>query len=123
MSIFATTSRPCACSLVEVDGQGTGCTSTTKSVFAPGHDAKLAGYLSRGEEVTITDGGLALTTDTMTFASQHLSPALAAKVRAGRELASAKAQAKRAKAQAKADAETPAAEVKPTHKPRSAKAA
>lgn len=59
------TPTPCACStfFVVVGGvrQGTGCpgTSTTRE-FAPGHDAKLKGFLIRagreGQDVTCTDG-------------------------------------------------------------------
>lgn len=44
--------KPCTCSLVAaVDTDGnvttTGCKATTKRVFAPGHDARLKGFLIR----------------------------------------------------------------------------
>lgn len=43
---------PCACSLVvAIDAAGretrTGCTATTRRTFAPGHDARLKGFLIR----------------------------------------------------------------------------
>lgn len=48
----AKTIKPCTCSLVVIvakDGstKTTGCKATTKRVFAPGHDARLKGFLIR----------------------------------------------------------------------------
>ncbi len=47
-----TSLKPCTCSLVAaVDTDGnvttTGCTATTKRTFAPGHDARMKGFLIR----------------------------------------------------------------------------
>lgn len=44
---MAATKEPafCACANYQVEGAGTGCTSTTKKKFAPGHDAKLRSLL------------------------------------------------------------------------------
>lgn len=48
----AKTVKPCTCSIVAIVSQDgtvktTGCTATTKRVFAPGHDARLKGFLIR----------------------------------------------------------------------------
>lgn len=44
--------KPCTCSLVVTftendEPQTTGCTATTRRTFAPGHDARLKGFLIR----------------------------------------------------------------------------
>jgi len=49
---MAATLAPCSCSLfaaVAADGTTTrtGCTATTRRTFAPGHDARLKGFLIR----------------------------------------------------------------------------
>lgn len=49
---MAATFAPCSCSLfvaVAADGttRRTGCTATTRRTFAPGHDARLKGFLIR----------------------------------------------------------------------------
>lgn len=49
---MAATLAPCSCSLfvaVAADGTRTttGCTATTRRTFAPGHDARLKGFLIR----------------------------------------------------------------------------
>lgn len=56
---------PCACStyfaVVNGSRQGTGCTGTpTARTFAPGHDAKLKGFLIRqaGRDVTCSTTGI-----------------------------------------------------------------
>lgn len=66
--------RPCACSRFEAvvpteDGSDysyqadTGCAESTARVFAPGHDAKLKGFLIRegafGHSIRESDGGMA----------------------------------------------------------------
>lgn len=57
---------PCACSLfVAVAANGTetttGCTATTKRTFAPGHDARMKGFLiragRRGDLIRTPEGG------------------------------------------------------------------
>ena len=52
MNVTARTVKPCTCSLVVAfaeDGTEitTGCKATTKRQFAPGHDARLKGFLIR----------------------------------------------------------------------------
>lgn len=60
------TLAPCACSLfvaVAADGTTTrtGCTATTRRTFAPGHDARLKGFLIRagrlGHLIRTPEGG------------------------------------------------------------------
>lgn len=56
--------KPCTCSKVTTRTEtgelvSTGCTQTTKRIFAPGHDARLKGFLIRagveGQDVQVGD--------------------------------------------------------------------
>lgn len=56
--------KPCTCSKVSTRTEtgelvSTGCSQTTKRTFAPGHDARLKGFLIRagveGQDVTVGD--------------------------------------------------------------------
>ncbi|MFF0395046.1 hypothetical protein ACFYSJ_04530 [Streptomyces sp. NPDC005248] len=73
----------------------TGCTATTKRVFAPGHDAKLKSALIRwgaeGHEVTRDDDGVNTSADAETQAKKFI---FANMVAAGIKRAQAKAAAK-----------------------------
>lgn len=93
----------------------TGCTSTTRNLFAPGHDAKLKSFLikheANGNEIRRNDGGVATTTDAMGHANRY---EFAHMVAAGIEKAKAKAAAKAERA-AKA-AERKAAKGKPAER-------
>lgn len=86
-----TDANPCECSFYEALDEGqlteanlesgdydvfsTGCISTTKKTFAPGHDAKLKGYLIRwhmqGLEIRRNEGGVAISTDAATAAARY----------------------------------------------------
>lgn len=66
-----TATHPCACSLVvAIDAAGnetrTNCTATTKRTFAPGHDARLKGFLIRAgvEGLHIREVGLGVAHET-----------------------------------------------------------
>lgn len=61
----------------------TGCAQDTRRTFAPGHDARLAGFLATAatSHYEVTIGG-EVTADALTMARNVLSPALAAKVQA-----------------------------------------
>lgn len=100
----------------EIDGPGSGsdldwdeeitthCTSTTTRVFAPGHDAKLKGFLIRngllGHEITRRDEGMAVSGDAETFARRYdFGHMVLEGLRLGQEKAAAKA-AKKAKKEA-----------------------
>lgn len=70
---------PCACSLVvavAADGTTTrtGCTATTRHTFAPGHDARLKGFLIRagrdGLHVRTVGLGVAHETTAVKFAER-----------------------------------------------------
>ncbi|MBI1376758.1 MAG: hypothetical protein GC157_04645 [Frankiales bacterium] len=54
----------------------TECTAETRRLFAPGHDARTKGLLQTaarlGASVTVLDGGMAHSTDPITFATQQL---------------------------------------------------
>ncbi|KOU97418.1 hypothetical protein ADK91_32830 [Streptomyces sp. XY511] len=116
MAAKKTSAEPtaCTCSQYEADGQTTGCTATTARVFAPGHDAKLKGFLIRagaaGVEVTRTD---AAGHRTATSAEDAASPFIFANmVVAGIKRAQDKAVAKAARQAARA-AKKVAAKVEP----------
>ncbi|WP_060176894.1 hypothetical protein [Streptomyces sp. IMTB 1903] len=94
----------CTCAQYEADGQTTGCTATTARVFAPGHDAKLKGFLIRagaaGLEVTRTDAsGHRTTTSAQDAASPYI---FANMITAGIKRAADKAAAKAERAAARA---------------------
>lgn len=67
---------PCACSKVFAQGEdgkwfGTGCTSVTKRTFAPGHDARLKGFLIRAGAADLSvKMGADATTNPVTVAEQ-----------------------------------------------------
>ncbi|MGW6719056.1 hypothetical protein [Streptomyces sp. NPDC054995] len=95
----------------EVDGDltwddelTTGCATTTKRVFAPGHDAKLKSALIRwgaqGHEVTRDDDGVNTTADAATLAAKF---AFGHMVAAGITRAEGKAAAKAQREAAKND--------------------
>lgn len=95
----------------EVDGDltwddelTTGCATTTKRVFAPGHDAKLKSALIRwgaqGHEVTRDDDGVNTTADAATLAAKF---AFGHMVAAGITRAEGKAAAKAEREAAKND--------------------
>ncbi len=87
---------PCTCSLFDFDvwiddtegtysdGYETGCTEKTKRDFAQGHDAKLAGFLTRAElanhEIRRCEGGIAICYSSAVDAAMKISEAFAAKV-------------------------------------------
>lgn len=77
-----------------VDYFDTGCTSTTRNTFAPGHDAKLKSFLIAqevaGNEIRRTAGGMAVSRSAVEHASQF---AFAHMVEAGIAKASEKAKA------------------------------
>lgn len=68
--------KPCTCSLVVAfaeDGTEitTGCTATTKRTFAPGHDARLKGFLIRaGRENMLVRVGQDVNTSAQAVADQ-----------------------------------------------------
>lgn len=102
----------CTCSqFATADGQTTGCTATTKRLFAPGHDAKLKSFLIRmgadGAEVIRTVDGIASPADALThtqkFAFGHM---VVAGVALAGEKARKKAERLEAKAAAKAEGRT-----------------
>lgn len=82
----------------------TGCASTTRNLFAPGHDAKLKSFLikheANGNEVRRNEGGVAITTDAAGHASRY---DFAHMVIAGVAKAKAKAQAKAEREAARAE--------------------
>ena len=81
------------------DVADTGCTATTKNLFAPGHDAKLKSFLIRhaGPEWDIrkTDGGAAVSNDAQGHADKYDFGYMVA---AGIAKVQAKAEAKAKKA-------------------------
>lgn len=96
----ATTSdrHPCACSTVIAftengEPRVTHCTATTKRIFAPGHDARLKGFLIRagaeGHEVTFAGSGRKTTAQEMAngFGFGHM---VADGIRAAKDRAFAK---------------------------------
>lgn len=79
----------------------TDCTSTTARLFAPGHDAKLKGFLIRaelaGHEVSRTDGAMRVSGDAASFAKRYdFGHMVVEGIRLGKEKDAAKA-AKKAK--------------------------
>jgi len=88
---------------------GTGCDATTARTFAMGHDAKLKSLLIRagvdGLAVRRDEGGMVVTGDALQMAAA-ISPAIAAKVEHGIQLAAEKAARK-------AEREEPAAAPEP----------
>jgi hypothetical protein len=78
----------CLCSqfVVENGHRTTGCSQDTRRTFAPGHDARLVGFLADAGthryEVSRYVGGVVHTADALTMARNVLSPELAAKVTA-----------------------------------------
>lgn len=106
----------------------TNCSQSTTRIFAQGHDAKLVGFLVRaelaGEEIRLTEGGVAITFPGAVAAAGRVSDALADKAQAQldaararvakKELAEARRAARKSAKKAKATeaAEAPA----PTHR-------
>lgn len=94
--------------------ESTGCHATTTRDFAPGHDAKLKGYLIRwgaaGYEVAFVDGGVRVGTTATAIAHRygfgHMVDAGIAKAVAKQQERQAKADAKHARKAAKAQAPT-----------------
>jgi Xaa-Pro aminopeptidase len=130
----ATKQTPCFCQSFEFgefDGENeaavsydTNCSQSTTRVFAQGHDAKLAGYLVRaelsGEEIRMTEGGMAVSSDALGMA-RKVSEAFEAKVQAMLDAAKARlakkelAEARKAarKSAKKAAAAEPVVELAP----------
>lgn len=112
----ATAQNPCTCSTVyafDADGQifTTGCVKTTARRFAPGHDARLKGFLIKhgaaGHTVRRQVGGTTVATTIDAIADGY---GFGHQVRAGIKRAADKAFAKLirdTKRQAKATHETP----------------
>lgn len=110
---MATKTTRCFCQnfeFGEFDGENenavsydTDCNQTTTRIFAQGHDAKLAGFLVRaemaGEELRLTEGGIAISGDAVSLAG-HVSEAFQAKVAAMLDASKARV-AKKAAAEAK----------------------
>jgi hypothetical protein len=86
-TVNAKPANPCACSLVvtyrDETGEpvGTGCTATTRRTFAPGHDARLKGFLIKaGIADQLVSLGDDVNTDPETLAARF---GFAAQVTAG----------------------------------------
>lgn len=113
------TATPCECSKFDAlpgdlteaqiesgdyESWDTGCTSTTRNLFAPGHDAKLKSFLikheANGNEIRRNEGGVASTTDAAGHASRY---EFAHMVVAGVAKAQAKAKAKAEREAARAE--------------------
>jgi hypothetical protein len=113
--------KPCSCRRFEVGtfdadqpdapSWTTDCDRSTHRLFAQGHDAKLVGFLVRGQldgyEVRSTEGGVSVTYPDAVAAAGTISGALAAKarnmLRVAKEKADAKAQREAEKATKKAE--------------------
>lgn len=111
---------PCACqqfdavireitdeagNMVDVELDSTGCTETTRRTFAPGHDAKLKGYLIRwevaGYDIRQITGGVAVTRSAVDHAAQF---GFAIQVANGVRINTEKAEARKAAADRKHEA-------------------
>ncbi len=99
--------NPCQCSMfANADtGERLECNKTTARQFAPGHDARLKGFLiklgAQGVEVTRAEGGLSITGDAAKAAEGY---GFAHMVASGIERAHAKAKEKAERAAARAAA-------------------
>ena len=99
--------NPCQCSMfANADtGERLECNKTTTRQFAPGHDARLKGFLiklgAQGVEVTRAEGGLSITGDAAKAAEGY---GFAHMVASGIERAHAKAKEKAERAAARAAA-------------------
>lgn len=88
----------------DYDSWDTGCTATTRNVFAPGHDAKLKSFLIKhavaGHEIRRTEGGVAVTAEAVAHADRY---GFGHMVAAGIEKAKGKAAARQARKTASAE--------------------
>lgn len=87
----------------------TGCTSDTKRLFAPGHDAKLKSFLIKqhlaGNEIRRNEGGMAISTDAVTASDRYeFGHLVVAGITKGEAAAEAKASRKAAIATKRAEA-------------------
>ena len=83
----------------------TNCTSTTRNLFAPGHDAKLKSFLiqhgAAGHEIRRNEGGVATSAEALKHADRYEFGHM---VRAGIAKAAEKAKAKAEREKARAEA-------------------
>lgn len=91
----------------------TGCASTTRNLFAPGHDAKLKSFLIRhgalGHEVRRTEGGVATSAEVLAHADRYeFGHMVRAGIAKAEEKAKAKAEREAARAAKKAAKGKPA---------------